>query len=57
MRKRRLWYTFLMCFEDDEDDDVEELFSIIPDVDGNATDDGEESEYDDLDDEIFDIDF
>ena len=57
MRKRRLWYTFLMCFEDDEYDDVEELFSIIPDVDGNATDDGEESEYDDLDDEIFDIDF
>ena len=46
-----------MCFEDDEDDDVEELFSIIPDVDGNAIDDGEESEYDDLDDEIFDIDF
>lgn len=46
-----------MSFEDDEDDDVEELFSIIPDVDGNATDDGEESEYDDLDDEIFDIDF
>ena len=57
MRKRWLWYTFLMCFEDDEDDDVEELFSIIPDVDGNATDDGKESEYDDLDDEIFDIDF
>lgn len=47
-----------MCFEDDEyDDDIYELFSIIPDVESNAADDGEESEYEDLDDEVFDIDF
>ena len=47
-----------MCFEDDEyDDDIDELFSIIPDVESIAADDGEESEYEDLDDEVFDIDF
>ena len=47
-----------MCFEDDEyDDDIDELFSIIPDVESNAADDGEEGEYEDLDDEVFDIDF
>lgn len=48
-----------MCFEDDEiDDDIEELFSIIPDVEGNASgDEDTESEYKDLEDEEFDIDF
>ena len=48
-----------MCFEDDEiDDDIEELFSIIPDVEGNASgDEDTESEYEDLEDEEFDIDF
>ena len=57
-RKRPSCYTFLMCFEDDGyDDDIDELFSIIPDVESNAADDGEKSEYEDLDDEEFDIDF
>ena len=48
-----------MCFEDDEiDDDIEELFSIIPDVEGNASgEEDTESEYEDLEDEEFDIDF
>ena len=40
------------------DDDIEELFSIIPDVEGNASgDEDTESEYEDLEDEEFDIDF
>ena len=49
----------IMCFEDDEiDDDIEELFSIIPDVEGNVTgEEDTESEYEDLEDEKFDIDF
>ncbi len=50
-----------MCFEDFESDDdgeeFEELFSIIPDT-SSADDDEEcESQYEDLDDEKFDIDF
>lgn len=47
-----------MCIEDEDDslEEIEELYIIIPEIN---TDDGEEeeSQYEDLDDEEFDIDF
>ena len=42
---------------DEEDADGEELFSFIPKLPGEDQYDGGESEYGDLDDEEFDIDF
>ncbi len=48
-----------MCddYEDDSLDEIEELFSIIPAIDTSDDDEDEESQYEDLDDERFDIDF
>ena len=47
-----------MCIEDEDDslEEIEELYTIISEIN---TDDGEEeeSQYEDLDDEEFDIDF
>ena len=47
-----------MCIEDEDDslEEIEELYTIMSEIN---TDDGEEeeSQYEDLDDEEFDIDF
>ena len=55
------WYSVSgvhMCIEDEDDslEEIEELYTIIVEIN---TDDGEEeeSQYEDLDDEEFDIDF
>ena len=47
-----------MCFDDDdyELEEMEELYTITPVIDTDAADD-EVSQYEDLDDEQFDIDF
>ncbi len=42
---------------DEAEDDAEELFSFIPQLPGEDQYDEGESEYGDLDDEEFDIDF
>ena len=50
-----------MCIDDYDDDtldEIEELFSYIPSIDtGSDEDKEEETQYEDLDDEQFDIDF
>ena len=53
-----------MCiddFDDDTLDEIDELFSYIPSIDTGSDEDKEEEEeetqYEDLDDEQFDIDF
>ena len=50
-----------MCiddFDDDTLDEIDELFSYIPSIDtGSDGDKEEETQYEDLDDEQFDIDF
>ncbi len=46
-----------MCFDDDDEavEEFEELYTIIPEVDTDPSD--VESEYEDMEDEKFDIDF
>ena len=51
-----------MCidnYDDDTLDEIDELFSYIPSIDTGSDEDKEEEEtqYEDLDDEQFDIDF
>ena len=49
-----------MCTDDDEymeDGECDELFTIIPSLPGDGEFEEGESEYSDLDDEEFDIDF
>ncbi|MBO8468576.1 MAG: hypothetical protein IAA72_02175 [Spirochaetes bacterium] len=50
-----------MCIDDYDDDtldEIDELFSYIPSIDtGIDEDKEEETQYEDLDDEQFDIDF
>lgn len=50
-----------MCIDDYDDDtldEIDELFSYIPSIDtGSDADKEEETQYEDLDDEQFDIDF
>ncbi len=46
-----------MCIDDDDElEEIEELYTIIPAIDVDGEDDGER-QYEDLDDEEFDIDF
>ena len=51
-------YNLAMCFDDDEEEieEIEELYTIIPVID-SGVDDSEERQYDDLDDEEFDCGF